>query len=270
MFEVKVTISAPELVQAINNLAAALTGIKPAQTPQQVPAPAPQPQAPAPAQPNQAPQQTQSCAPVNPTTPAGGYVPTAAPAAPQAGPTSAYPSNQPVNPVSAPGQTPAPTGMPTAPAYQNGAPAYPYPSNQPAPTSPDLLTPEQMGEVLRRGETLADWYKTVKEKALERILSGTKIPGYKAVEGRSIRAWSNQDKALETLLDSGIERAAIYDSVPKTLAQLEKMLGKAKFGELVGEFVIKPPGAPTLASENDPKPAYNSAAADFAAVAEKE
>ncbi len=135
MFEVKVTISAPELVQAINNLAAALTGIKPAQTPQQVPAPAPQPQAPAPAQPNQAPQQTQSCAPVNPTTPAGGYVPTAAPAAPQAGPTSAYPSNQPVNPVSAPGQTPAPTGMPTAPAYQNGAPAYPYPSNQPAPTS---------------------------------------------------------------------------------------------------------------------------------------
>ena len=54
--------------------------------------------------------------------------------------------------------------------------------------SPDLLTSEQMGEVLRRGETLADWYKTVKEKALERILSGTKIPGYKAVEGRSIRA----------------------------------------------------------------------------------
>lgn len=134
--------------------------------------------------------------------------------------------------------------------------------------SPDLLTPEQMGEVLKRGETLADWYKTVKEKALERILSGTKIPGYKAVEGRSIRAWSNQDKALETLLDSGIERAAIYDSVPKTLAQLEKMLGKAKFGELVGDFVIKPPGAPALAAESDPKPAYNSAVSDFAGVAE--
>ena len=134
--------------------------------------------------------------------------------------------------------------------------------------SPDLLTPEQMGEVLKRGETLADWYKTVKEKALERILSGTQIPGYKAVEGRSIRAWSNQDKALETLLDSGIERAAIYDSVPKTLAQLEKMLGKAKFGELVGDFVIKPPGAPALAAESDPKPAYNSAVSDFAGVAE--
>lgn len=133
--------------------------------------------------------------------------------------------------------------------------------------STDLLTPEQMAEVLTKGETLVEWYKTVKAKALESILSGTQIPGYKAVEGRSVRAWSDQDKALEKLTASGIDRAAIYDSVPKTLAQIEKMLGKTKFGELVGEFVIKPPGAPALASENDPKPAYNSATADFAAVA---
>ena len=134
--------------------------------------------------------------------------------------------------------------------------------------STDLLTPEQVAEVLTKGETLVEWYKTVKAKALESILSGTQIPGYKAVEGRSVRAWSDQDKALEKLTASGIDRAAIYDSVPKTLAQIEKMLGKTKFGELVGEFVIKPPGAPALASENDPKPAYNSATADFAAVAE--
>ena len=133
--------------------------------------------------------------------------------------------------------------------------------------STDLLTPEQVAEVLTKGETLVEWYKTVKAKALESILSGTQIPGYKAVEGRSVRAWSDQDKALEKLTASGIDRAAIYDSVPKTLAQIEKMLGKTKFGELVGEFVIKPPGAPALASENDPKPAYSSAAADFAAVA---
>ena len=135
--------------------------------------------------------------------------------------------------------------------------------------SADLLTPEQMAEVLKRGETLVEWYKTVKAKALDSILSGTPIPGYKAVEGRSVRAWSDQDKALEKLIASGIDRAAIYDSVPKTLAQIEKLLGKPKFGELVGEFVIKPPGAPTLADEGDPKPAYNSAAADFAAVADK-
>ena len=43
----------------------------------------------------------------------------------------------------------------------------------------------------------------------------------------------------------------IYDSVPKTLAQLEKMLGTVKFKELVGEFVTKPQGKPTIAPESD-------------------
>ena len=101
-------------------------------------------------------------------------------------------------------------------------------------------------------------------------MNGTAIPGYKAVEGRSTRAWSNQDKALEKLLGSGIERAVIYDSVPKTLAQLEKVLGTAKFKELVGDFVIKPPGKPSLATENDSRKEFNGAAADFAAVANKD
>lgn len=133
--------------------------------------------------------------------------------------------------------------------------------------SPSLLTPEEMAEVLKRGETLVEWYKSVKAKALEAILSGTKIPGYKAVEGRSNRTWSDQDKALEKLMKSGIERAVLFDSVPKTLAQIEKLLGKTQFTELVGQYVIKPPGSPALAVENDPKPAYHSAKSDFASVA---
>ena len=130
-----------------------------------------------------------------------------------------------------------------------------------------LLSPEEMGEVLKKGENLVNWYEAVKSAALERILQGISIPGYKAVEGRSSRVWSNQDEALETLQAKGIERAMIYDSVPKTLAQIEKMLGKAKFEELVGQFVIKPQGKPSLATANDKRHDFNSAAADFAAVA---
>ena len=91
----------------------------------------------------------------------------------------------------------------------------------------------------------------MKDKALELILSGQKIPGYKAVEGKSSRCWSDQDKAIDKLLASGIDRAVVYDSVPKSLAQLEKMLGKPKFTELVGEFVVKPQGKPTLADAGD-------------------
>ena len=129
-----------------------------------------------------------------------------------------------------------------------------------------ILTPEEISAVLERGKNLAEWFKTVQEKALEMMLNGDKIPGYKVVEGRSQRAWTDQDKALEKLQSSGIERAVIYDSVPKTLAQLEKLLGKAKFDELVSEFVFKPQGKPTLALADDPRNEFNSAAADFAGV----
>lgn len=132
-----------------------------------------------------------------------------------------------------------------------------------------ILTPDEISEVLERGKNLVEWYDSVKKKALESLLAGTKIPGWKVVEGRSTRAWSNQDEALEKLQQSGIEKAVIYDSVPKSLAQLETLLGKAKFAELVGSFVVKPQGKPTLATMDDSRKEFNSAAKDFAAVAEE-
>lgn len=137
-----------------------------------------------------------------------------------------------------------------------------------SPTSPALLTPAEMGTVLERGKCLVDWYEKVKENALEAILNGKKVPGWKAVEGRSTRAWSNQDMALDKLMAAGVDRAVIYDSVPKTLAQLEKVLGTTKFNELVGDMVVKPQGKPALAVESDKREEFNSATADFAAVAQ--
>lgn len=133
--------------------------------------------------------------------------------------------------------------------------------------SPALLTPEEIGEYLQKGKNLVVWYDALKQKALDKLLSDCPIPGYKVVEGRSTRAWSDQDKALETLQAAGIDRAVIYDSVPKTLAQLEKVVGVAKFKELVGDLIIKPQGKPALATADDSRKEFNSAVADFAAVA---
>ena len=114
-----------------------------------------------------------------------------------------------------------------------------------------------------KGETLVAWYGSLKEKALETILAGTPIPNFKLVEGKSSREWSDQDKALETLEENGIDRAIIYDTAPKSLSQLEKLIGKKKFGELVGDFVVKPQGKPTLASSSDRRKTFNSAVSDF-------
>jgi hypothetical protein len=134
--------------------------------------------------------------------------------------------------------------------------------------APALMTPEEMSKALERGKTLVEWYESVKSKSLELLLNGGSIPGWKAVEGRSTRVWSDQDKALDTLLASGVDRAIVYDSVPKSLAQLEKLLGTAKFNEIAGAFVTKPQGKPTLAPASDSRGEFNSAVADFKGVAE--
>ena len=134
---------------------------------------------------------------------------------------------------------------------------------------PSVLKPEEISEVLKRGKLLVAWYKAVEEYALEVLFSGEVIPGYKVVEGRSIRTWTNQDAAMDTLLQAGYDRAVLYDSVPKSLAQLEKIIGDTRFAELVGTFVVKPQGKPTLADEKDKRSVFNSAASDFAEVAQK-
>ena len=127
-----------------------------------------------------------------------------------------------------------------------------------------LLTNAEVGDLLKRGEALTDWYNGLKDFALATCLDGGLIPGWKAVEGRSTLAWSDQDKALEVLLLAGHPRELIYDTVPKTLAQLEKLIGAAPFNELVSGLIIKPPGKPALAPEADKRPPYSSAVADFA------
>lgn len=130
----------------------------------------------------------------------------------------------------------------------------------------NCLTDEEIGALLVRAEGLVAWYNDLKEYALAACLNGKTIPGWKAVEGRSTRAWTDQDAALEALMAGGVEEAIIYDRVPKTLAQLEKVIGKQRFGELVGGMITKSPGKPALATENDKRPAYNGAAADFSEV----
>ena len=130
----------------------------------------------------------------------------------------------------------------------------------------NCLTDEEIGALLVRAEGLVAWYNDLKEYALAACLNGKTIPGWKAVEGRSTRAWTDQDAALEALMAGGVEEAIIYDRVPKTLAQLEKVIGKQRFGELVGGMITKSPGKSALAAESDKRPAYNGAAADFSEV----
>ncbi len=128
------------------------------------------------------------------------------------------------------------------------------------------LTDEEIGDLLIRGQELVKWYKDLEEYALGTILKGGTIPGWKAVAGRSNRTFTDQDAAIAAVIAAGYDEALVYERKPKTLTELEKLMGKAEFADKLGGFVVKPIGKPTLALLTDKREAYNPAAADFAGI----
>jgi hypothetical protein len=130
----------------------------------------------------------------------------------------------------------------------------------------NTLTNAQIGELLVRCKDLVAWYNDLEEYALKAALAGDEIPGWKVVAGRSNRTFSDQDAAIKAVIDSGYDEALLYERKPKTLTEIEKLMGKAEFAEKIGQFVIKPVGKPTLATMADKRPPYSPAAADFAGI----
>jgi len=132
---------------------------------------------------------------------------------------------------------------------------------------PATLSPSEIADVLTRGGLLMSWYNDVKDYALQEILAGREIPGWKAVEGRGSRDWDNLDTAFEDLKQRGIDEAILWERKPVTPPALEKAIGKKTFAEVAGSHVVKSPGKPALAPESDPRSPYNPAAIAFGASA---
>lgn len=130
----------------------------------------------------------------------------------------------------------------------------------------DTLTFDEVGYALEMGKLLAAWYKDLEEYALGALLKGEDIPGWKAVAGRSNRAFRDQDTAIAAVIAAGYDEALVYERKAKTLTELEKLMGKADFAEKLGAFILKPLGKPTLAPLSDKREPYSSAASDFAEV----
>ena len=121
---------------------------------------------------------------------------------------------------------------------------------------PEGMTPEELSRALTEGAALSQWYDGVKEYALSLTLGGTEIPGWKAVEGRSVRKFKDPAKALDALRAAGYEEALLYDRKPKTLAQLESLTGKKAFEAILGPLVVRPQGAPALVPASDKREPY--------------
>ena len=124
---------------------------------------------------------------------------------------------------------------------------------------PPLITNEEAGKRLLAMRDVAAYQKDLQEWALSECLAGKEVPGWKAVEGRRSRDWTDMDAAFEKLTKSGVVAEEIlWEKKPLTLAQVEKTIGKKDFADAVGEFVIQKPGKPALVEVSDKRQAITN------------
>ena len=136
-------------------------------------------------------------------------------------------------------------------------------------TEPGLMSLEEIAKLLPHFATIKSWINSVEEFALEAALEGDTIPGYKIVEGRSIRKISNAAEAIQRLEGAGIPAENYLKPAElKTITDLEKTLTKKGFKTILGDLVIKPEGKPTLVEEADPREPFSKAKNDFKDIIE--
>lgn len=129
---------------------------------------------------------------------------------------------------------------------------------------PDNLNPEDMSHLLSILPTIESWLGTCKTSALNSMLSGMNIPGYKVVEGRSSTQLSDPDGAIRALEEVGIDRSLLFK--PKELLSLtaiKSLVGAATYKTYVQPYTIKVAGKPTIARDDDPRHAITKAEDDF-------
>lgn len=117
---------------------------------------------------------------------------------------------------------------------------------------PGLLPISELAEILPTLNRISSWIEAVFAfVASEAINHGVPIPGYKVVEGRSKRVFTDTKAVADTAVANGY--TDLYKQSLITLTEFEKMMGKKKFNELLGEYVAKPPGKLALVPESNPR-----------------
>ncbi len=126
---------------------------------------------------------------------------------------------------------------------------------------PAELTNEEIAAILPLLDGMVSWASDVQDYALQQALGGTHYYGYKVVEGRANRKYTDEDAVAQAVQKAG------YDPYEKKLlgiTAMTKKLGKKQFEELLAGLIIKPHGKPVLVAESDKRPEYNTVTnADF-------
>lgn len=124
--------------------------------------------------------------------------------------------------------------------------------------SVDTLTDEEIAGVLDKLDTAEEWIASIRAYTQAKAINeGYKWPGYKLVESRTQRKITDPIKALDILSANGFDAEDVTNVKLKGLSELERIVGKKRFNELLDGLVEKPQGQPTLVKETDRRPEIN-------------
>ena len=123
---------------------------------------------------------------------------------------------------------------------------------------PELLTDEEISDILTRAPQLVEWVNSITEYAQRRAIENDKIwPGFKLVAGISRRKWADENTVVEAIFSRFPEATEdqVFDTKLRTISDLEKTFGKKRVTEVLSDVIIKPQGKPTLVPDSDKRPA---------------
>lgn len=121
---------------------------------------------------------------------------------------------------------------------------------------PPLLTDAEIEEVLDVLPDLTKWANEITAYATEAAIHhGKEWNGFKVVEGRSNRKYRDELLVAEAAREHGY--TDIYRQTLIPMTEMQKLMGKSAFEEILGDLIYKPPGKPTLVPNTDKRPAMN-------------
>src|SRR5699024_4526126 len=133
---------------------------------------------------------------------------------------------------------------------------------------PRLMTEGEIAEILLHVNDITKWANEICAYATNAaVQKGKQWTGFKVVEGRSNRKYTDEEAVAEAAKKAGYED--IYKQSLLTITNMEKLMGKKKFNDLLGDFITKPKRKPTLVRESDKRPEKNISIAKNEFIEEK-
>ena len=128
--------------------------------------------------------------------------------------------------------------------------------------APPLLSDEDIAAILPKLDDLTHWAADIANYAEEAAIhQGKSWPGFKVVEGRTVRRYTDEDAVIQTAREAGY--TDIYRRKLLSITEMEKLMGRKNFQAVLGHLIEKPAGLPTLVPDSDKRPAIDTVNSEF-------